>query len=60
MVVHARRKRPPHSGRSGGTHSENNTFLLTDWITHTPPDVLAKNFGVSEAAFAKVPPNLEQ
>jgi oxalate decarboxylase len=43
-----------------GDFSENNTFLLTDWITHTPPEVLAKNFGVSEAAFAKVPPNLEQ
>ena len=40
--------------------SENHTFPLTGWITHTPPDVLAKNFGVSETAFAKVPPNLEQ
>jgi oxalate decarboxylase len=29
-----------------GASSENNTLLVTDWLAHTPPDVLAKNFGV--------------
>jgi oxalate decarboxylase len=38
-----------------GNFNEFETFLLTDWLTHTPKEVLAKNFGVSEAAFDKVP-----
>jgi oxalate decarboxylase len=38
-----------------GAFSENATFLLTDWLLRTPRDVLAKNFGVSEAAFANLP-----
>jgi oxalate decarboxylase len=38
-----------------GNFSEDNTFLLTDWLAHTPKDVLAKNFGVNEQAFAKIP-----
>jgi oxalate decarboxylase len=42
-----------------GSFSEFDTFLLTDWFAHTPPDVLAKNFGVSEAAFARLPTNIE-
>src|SRR3954468_11519271 len=37
-----------------GSFSENETFLLTDWFKHTPPDVLAKNFGVGEGAFARI------
>ena len=28
-----------------GNSSEFNTLLVTDWIAHTPPEVLAKNFG---------------
>ena len=28
------------------------TFSVDNWITHTPPDVLAKNFGVNNTAFA--------
>jgi oxalate decarboxylase len=40
-----------------GNFSENETFLLTDWFKHTPRSVLAKNFGVSEAAFANLPAN---
>jgi len=28
-----------------GNFSENETFLLTDWFAHTPPHVLAGNFG---------------
>jgi oxalate decarboxylase len=38
-----------------GNFNEFETFLLTDWLTHTPKEVLAKNFGVSEATFDKVP-----
>ena len=38
-----------------GSFNEFETFLLTDWMTHTPPEVLAKNFDVPEATFAKVP-----
>jgi oxalate decarboxylase len=35
-----------------GNFSEDSTFSVTDWLAHTPREVLAKNFGVSEAAFA--------
>lgn len=42
-----------------GSFSENETFLITDWFTHTPPEVLAKNFGVPEAAFANLPTDIE-
>jgi len=38
-----------------GNFNEFETFLLTDWLTHTPPEVLAKNFGVPESTFANVP-----
>ena len=38
-----------------GSFSEDNTFLLTDWFAHTPRDVLARNFGVPEAALANIP-----
>jgi oxalate decarboxylase len=38
-----------------GDFDEDNTFLLSDWFKHTPLEVLAKNFGVSAATFAKVP-----
>ncbi|WP_338340387.1 oxalate decarboxylase family bicupin [Burkholderia vietnamiensis] len=38
-----------------GRASEFNTLLLTDWIAHTPPDVLALNFGVPAEAFKNVP-----
>jgi oxalate decarboxylase len=38
-----------------GAFSENETFLITDWFAHTPRDVLARNFGVPEAAFANIP-----
>lgn len=42
-----------------GGFSENETFLLTDWLEHTPRDVLAKNFGVAESAFANLPADVE-
>jgi len=38
-----------------GDFDEDNTFLLSDWIKHIPPEVLAKNFGVQASAFANVP-----
>ncbi len=38
-----------------GTSSENNTLLLTDWMAHTPPEVLAKNFGVPAETFKNIP-----
>ena len=38
-----------------GHFSENETFLLTDWLKHTPRSVLAKNFGLPETAFANLP-----
>jgi oxalate decarboxylase len=31
-----------------GNQSESNTLLLTDWLAHTPPDVLAINFRVAQ------------
>jgi oxalate decarboxylase len=38
-----------------GNFSEEETFLLSDWMAHTPKDILAKNFGVPESAFAGIP-----
>jgi oxalate decarboxylase len=38
-----------------GNFSEYATVLLTDWMAHTPRDVVAKNFGVSERALEKMP-----
>jgi len=38
-----------------GAFSENETFLLTDWLKHTPLSVLAKNLGVSPSALANLP-----
>ncbi len=43
-----------------GTFSEDNTTLLSDWMIHTPREVLAKNWGVSQNALdplQKVPPD---
>jgi oxalate decarboxylase len=40
-----------------GMFSEENTFLLSDWVEHTPPEVLAKNFGLGASAIAKLPPD---
>lgn len=38
-----------------GYFDENETFLVTDWLSHTPKEVLAKNFGVAESVFSKLP-----
>jgi len=38
-----------------GEQSESNTLLLTDWFAHTPPEILAKNFGVARETFKDIP-----
>jgi oxalate decarboxylase len=38
-----------------GNFSEYETVLLTDWMAHTPPDILSANFGVSRQAMEKMP-----
>lgn len=40
-----------------GMFSEDNTFLLSEWLAHTPPEVLSKNFGIDKGALAKLPPD---
>ena len=42
-----------------GDFSENETFLVSDWLAHTPRDVLGKNFGVPASAFADLPRDYE-
>jgi oxalate decarboxylase len=38
-----------------GHANEFNTLLVSDWFAHTPPEVLAKNFGVPAETFATIP-----
>jgi oxalate decarboxylase len=38
-----------------GTFSEYQTFLISDWVAHTPPEILAKNMHLSAASVAKLP-----
>jgi oxalate decarboxylase len=38
-----------------GNFNEFETFLLTDWLHHTPKEVLAKNFNTPEATFNNIP-----
>ena len=38
-----------------GNASEFNTLLLTDWIAHTPPEILAENFSLPASVFANIP-----
>lgn len=38
-----------------GRASEFNTLLLTEWMAHTPPEVLAENFDLPIDAFKKIP-----
>ncbi|GAA5978696.1 hypothetical protein JCM21900_005166 [Sporobolomyces salmonicolor] len=53
----------PHSiqglGENGceddGNFSEDETFLLSDWLAHTTPEVLAKNFQVPVEVFKSIP-----
>ena len=43
-----------------GNFSEYDTFMVSDWMYHTPRSVLAKNFGVPQSAFASLPPEQER
>jgi oxalate decarboxylase len=38
-----------------GNFDEFHTFLITDWLSHTPKEVLAKNFDVPQSTFDAVP-----
>jgi oxalate decarboxylase len=38
-----------------GKANEFNTLLVTDWTAHTPPEILARNFGVPPDAFKSIP-----
>ncbi|KZT74621.1 oxalate decarboxylase [Daedalea quercina L-15889] len=38
-----------------GDFSDDSTFLLTDWLAHTPKEVIAKNFGTALSAWNKLP-----
>jgi oxalate decarboxylase len=38
-----------------GDFSEDGTMLLSEWMAHTPPEVLMKNFGLDREALAKLP-----
>jgi oxalate decarboxylase len=40
-----------------GNFSESETVLLSDAMSHLPPEVLSKNFGVAEQALKNVPKN---
>jgi oxalate decarboxylase len=38
-----------------GDFDEDDTFLLSDWFKHVPPEVLGKNFGVPATLFGHTP-----
>ncbi len=38
-----------------GSFSEYQTFLISDWVAHTPREVLSKNFSLPAAAIKKLP-----
>ncbi|KAL8280477.1 hypothetical protein RQP46_007125 [Phenoliferia psychrophenolica] len=38
-----------------GSFSEDATFLVTDWLAHTPKEVIAKNFQVAQTDLANLP-----
>ncbi|KAJ6577603.1 oxalate decarboxylase [Mycena capillaripes] len=38
-----------------GAFSEDSTFLLTDWLSHVPAEVIQKNFQANAAAFSHIP-----
>ena len=43
------------SSLDDGKASEFNTLLVTGFVAHTPPDILAQNFRVPAEAFSKIP-----
>jgi oxalate decarboxylase family bicupin protein len=40
-----------------GHFSEESTFILTDWLAHTPKSVISKNFHLPPEIFAHIPPS---
>src|ERR1700758_4432585 len=38
-----------------GMFSEDGTMLLSEWVAHTPPEVLAKNTGLDKSVFEHTP-----
>jgi oxalate decarboxylase len=38
-----------------GLFSEDGTFLLSEWVAHTPDEVLGKNFGLGQSDLNKLP-----
>jgi oxalate decarboxylase len=38
-----------------GMFSEDNTFLISDWVAHTAPEILTKNSNLDRSAIAKLP-----
>jgi oxalate decarboxylase len=38
-----------------GMFSEDNTFLISEWVAHTPPKILTKNSNLDQSAIAKLP-----
>ncbi|KAF7563377.1 hypothetical protein G7046_g731 [Stylonectria norvegica] len=38
-----------------GSFSEESTFILSDWLAHTPKSVIAKNFNLAPEVFANIP-----
>lgn len=38
-----------------GNFSDDDTFLLTDWLAHVPKEVIARNFQTNIAAFNEIP-----
>jgi oxalate decarboxylase len=40
---------------NSGNASEFSTLLVTDFLAHTPPDILAQNFRVPADSFSKIP-----
>jgi len=38
-----------------GLFSEDDTFLLSETLAHTPPEIVSKNMGWSRGAFDKLP-----
>src|ERR1700737_2315463 len=42
-------------GFDNGHFSEFGTFSITDWVGHTPPNVLSQNLGLPESVFTNFP-----
>ena len=38
-----------------GMFSEDDTFLISEWVAHTPPGILTKNSNLDKSAIAKLP-----